>query len=144
MDKDCPAIEPIVEGIYKERADEEEDIFVTNEEALLLKDKSAMLIVVDVNLPAMTECPELLKSVSTIVVLDHHRQNNETIKNAVVSYVEPYASSTCEMVAEILQYIVDKPKLKNIEADAMYSGILVDTDNFVIKAGVRTLRRRLF
>ena len=123
MDKDCPAIE---------------DIFVTNEEAMLLKDKSAMLIVVDVNVPAMTECPELLKSISTIVVLDHHRQSNETIKNAVVSYVEPYASSTCEMVAEILQYIVDKPKLKNIEADAMYSGILVDTDNFVIKAGVRT------
>ena len=144
MDKDCPAIEPIVEGIYKERADEEEDIFVTNEEALLLKDKSAMLIVVDVNLPAMTECPELLKSVSTIVVLDHHRQNNETIKNAVVSYVEPYASSTCEMVAEILQYIVDKPKLKNIEADAMYSGILVDTDNFVIKAGVRTFEAAAF
>ena len=140
MDKDCPAIEPIVEGIYKERAEEEEDIFVTNEEALLLKDKSAMLIVVDVNLPAMTECPELLKS----VVLDHHRQNNETIKNAVVSYVEPYASSTCEMVAEILQYIVDKPKLKNIEADAMYSGILVDTDNFVIKAGVRTFEAAAF
>ena len=82
---------------------------------MLLKDKSAMLIVVDVNVPAMTECPELLKSISTIVVLDHHRQSNETIKNAVVSYVEPYASSTCEMVAEILQYIVDKPKLKNIE-----------------------------
>ena len=138
MDKDCPAIEPIIDGIYRERADEEEDIFVTNEEAMLLKDKSAMLIVVDVNVPAMTECPELLKSISTIVVLDHHRQSNETIKNAVVSYVEPYASSTCEMVAEILQYIVDKPKLKNIEADAMYSGILVDTDNFVIKAGVRT------
>ena len=144
MDKDCPAIEPIVEGIYKERAEEEEDIFVTNEEAMLLKDKSAMLIVVDVNLPAMTECPELLKSVSTIVVLDHHRQNNETIKNAVVSYVEPYASSTCEMVAEILPYIVDKPKLKNIEADAMYSGILVDTDNFVIKAGVRTFEAAAF
>ena len=103
-----------------------------------------MLIVVDVNLPAMTECLELLKSVSTIVVLDHHRQNNETIKNAVVSYVEPYASSTCEMVAEILQYIVDKPKLKNIEADAMYSGILVDTDNFVIKAGVRTFEAAAF
>lgn len=144
MDKDCPAIEPIIEGIYKERADEEEDIFVTNEEALLLKDRSAMLIVVDVNVPAMTECPELLKSISTIVVLDHHRQSNETIKNAVVSYVEPYASSTCEMVAEILQYIVDKPKLKSIEADAMYSGILVDTDNFVIKAGVRTFEAAAF
>lgn len=144
MDKDCPAIEPIVEGIYRERADEEEDIFVTNEEALLLKDKSAMLIVVDVNVPSMTECPELLKSIQTIVVLDHHRQSNETIKNAVVSYVEPYASSTCEMVAEILQYIVDKPKLKSIEADAMYSGILVDTDNFVIKAGVRTFEAAAF
>lgn len=144
VDKDCPAISPIVEGIYRERADEEEDIFVTNEEAMLLKDKSAMLIVVDVNVPAMTECPELLKSISTIVVLDHHRQSNETIKNAVVSYVEPYASSTCEMVAEILQYIVDKPKLKNMEADAMYSGILVDTDNFVIKAGVRTFEAAAF
>ena len=97
-----------------------------------------MLIIVDVNLPAMTECPELIKQIQTIVVLDHHRQNNDTIRKAVVSYVEPYASSSCEMVAEILQYIPDKPKLRPIEADALYSGILVDTDNFVVKAGVRT------
>ena len=103
-----------------------------------------MLIVVDVNVPAMTECPELLKSISTIVVLDHHRQSNETIKNAVVSYVEPYASSTCEMVAEILQYIVDKPKLKNIEADAMYAGIVIDTNNFTNQTGVRTFEAAAF
>ena len=106
--------------------------------ALQLRDKNSMLVMVDVNRPALTECPEFLKQEQTIVILDHHRQANDTVKNAVVSYIEPYASSTCEMVAEILQYIPDKPKLKNIEADAIYSGILVDTDNFVIKAGVRT------
>ena len=144
MDKDCPAIEPIIDGIYRERADEEEDIFVTNEEAMLLKDKSAMLIVVDVNVPAMTECPELLKSISTIVVLDHHRQSNETIKNAVVSYVEPYASSTCEMVAEILQYFADNVRLKGGEADCIYAGILIDTNNFMTKTGVRTFEAAAF
>ncbi|MDD7208932.1 MAG: DHH family phosphoesterase [Lachnospiraceae bacterium] len=138
MDKDCPAIAPIVEGIFREKTEDEEEIFITNEQAMEWKNKNSMLVIVDVNLPSMTECPELIKAVHTVVVLDHHRQTNETIKNAVVSYVEPYASSTCEMVAEILQYIADKPKLKNIEADAMYSGMLVDTDNFVIKAGVRT------
>lgn len=137
MDKDCAAIRPIVEGMINDSGAEDFP-FITNEQALSLRDASSMLIIVDVNLPAMTECPELIKQIETIVVLDHHRQNNDTIKKAVVSYVEPYASSSCEMVAEILQYIPDKPKLRSIEADALYSGILVDTDNFVVKAGVRT------
>lgn len=137
MDKDCAAIRPIVEGMINDSGAEDFP-FITNEQALSLRDASSMLIIVDVNLPAMTECPELIKQIETIVVLDHHRQNNDTIKKAVVSYVEPYASSSCEMVAEILQYIPDKPKLRPIEADALYSGILVDTDNFVVKAGVRT------
>ena len=65
------------------------------------------------NRPGMTECPDLIKQIQTIVVLDHHRQSNDTIKKAVVSYVEAYASSSCEMVAEILQYIPDKPKLRS-------------------------------
>ena len=137
MDKDCAAIRPIIDGMMNDSGTEEFP-FITNEQALSLKDASSMLIIVDVNLPAMTECPELIKQIQTIVVLDHHRQNNDTIRKAVVSYVEPYASSSCEMVAEILQYIPDKPKLRPIEADALYSGILVDTDNFVVKAGVRT------
>ena len=137
VDKKCAAIEPIVSGLEPLRT-EEEPIFISNEEVLAKKDPRAMLVVVDVNIPNVTECPALLKNVKTIVVLDHHRQAPETIKSAVLSYVEPYASSACEMVAEILQYISEKPKLRPIEADAMYSGILVDTDNFVIKAGVRT------
>ncbi|MBR0382345.1 MAG: DHH family phosphoesterase [Eubacterium sp.] len=137
MDKSWPAIEPIVTELMKE-TEPEEKVFYTGEEAMDMNKSDAMLVIVDVNIPSMTECPELLRQVRTIVVLDHHRQTSDTIKNAVLSYVEPYASSTCEMVAEVLQYVSDKPKLRTVEADALYSGILVDTDNFVIKAGVRT------
>ena len=116
----------------------EEDMFMDNETAMDYVDNNTALIVVDVSRPSYTECAKLLELTKAVVVFDHHRQTNETIPNAVLSYIEPYASSTCEMIAEILQYIVDKPKLKPIEADAMYSGILVDTDNFVTKTGVRT------
>ena len=138
MDRDCPAIEPIVNGVFAVSHTEDDPVFVTNEEARSLQDSHSMLVVVDVNIPGMTEYPDLVRQVKTIVVLDHHRQTNDTIRNTVVSYVEPYASSACEMVAEILQYMPDKIRLLPIEADALYSGILIDTDNFVLKAGVRT------
>ena len=138
MDKDCPAIEPIVNGIFTGSRTEDDQVFVTNEEAKSLQDNHSMLVVVDVNIPGMTECPELMRQMKTVAVLDHHRQTSDTIRNTVVSYVEPYASSACEMVAEILQYMPDKIRLLPIEADALYSGILIDTDNFVLKAGVRT------
>lgn len=65
----------------------------------------------------------------TIVVLDHHRRGSEVIQNAVLSYVEPYASSSCEMIAEILQYFADGLKLRSIEADCIYAGIMIDTNN---------------
>ena len=81
------------------------------------------VVVVDTNRPSYTECPELLKMTRTIVVLDHHRQGSEVIQNAVLSYIEPYASSACEMVAEILQYFAEGVRVKNIEADSLYAGI---------------------
>lgn len=101
-------------------------------------DANTILVVVDVNRPSITDAPALLKMVKTIVVLDHHRQSSEIIENAVLSYVEPYASSACEMVAEVLQYIADGIKMKSQEADAMYAGIVIDTNNFTNQAGVRT------
>ncbi len=101
-------------------------------------DENTLLVVVDTNKPDYTECEELLHQTSTIVVLDHHRQGNNFIRNAVLSYIEPYASSACEMVAEILQYFAEGTKLRSIEADAMYAGIMIDTDNFLSKTGVRT------
>ena len=114
------------------------DMIVTSEQAIHLVDANTLLAVVDVNRPSITECEELLSMVNTVVVFDHHRQSNEVISNATLSYIEPFASSACEMVAEILQYINEKPKIRPVEADAMYAGILIDTDNFLTKTGVRT------
>ena len=114
------------------------DIFLTSGEALDHVSDSTMVVVVDTNKPQMTECPELLKRSKTIAVLDHHRQSSTVIDNAVLSYIEPYSSSTCEMVAEVLQYIVDDIKVPSIEADCLYAGIMIDTRNFMNRTGVRT------
>lgn len=121
-----------------------EDMFFSSEQALETVDPNTVVIVVDVNRPALTECEELLAHTKNIVVIDHHRQTGEVIEHATLSYIEPYASSACEMVAEILQYSMDKPKIRPAEADAMYAGILVDTDNFVSKTGVRTFEAASF
>ena len=122
----------------------EEDMFVKSEEAMELMDANTLLVVVDVNRPSYTECEELLVRAKSIVVIDHHRQTNEVIENPVLTYIEPNASSACEMVAEILQYMSEKTKMKPYEADAMYAGMLVDTDNFVTKTGVRTFEAAAF
>ena len=114
------------------------DIFLTSGEALDYISDSAMVVVVDTNKPQMTECPELLKRSKTIAVLDHHRQSSTVIDNAVLSYIEPYSSSPCERVAEVLQYIVDDIKVPSIEADCLYAGIMIDTRNFMNRTGVRT------
>lgn len=121
-----------------------EDLFLTGPQAAELVDSNTMLVVVDVNRPSITDAPELLRMVKTIVVLDHHRQSSEVISNAVLSYVEPYASSACEMVAEVLQYIDDSIKIKSAEADAMYAGIVIDTHNFTNQTGVRTFEAAAF
>ena len=122
----------------------EEDMFVKSEEAMELMDANTLLVVVDVNRPSYTECEDLLGKAKSIVVIDHHRQTNEVIENPVLTYIEPNASSACEMVAEILQYMSEKTKMKPYEADAMYAGMLVDTDNFVTKTGVRTFEAAAF
>lgn len=121
-----------------------DDLFYNSEQAVGAVDPNTVVIVVDVNRPSYTECEELLAHTKNIVVVDHHRQSGEVIENATLSYIEPYASSACEMIAEILQYSMDKPKLRPAEADAMYAGILVDTDNFVTKTGVRTFEAAAF
>jgi c-di-AMP phosphodiesterase-like protein len=115
-----------------------EDLFIKNEDALLITNRNTLVMVVDVNRPSYTECPELLKRGGAVCVFDHHRQSSEVIENPVLSYVEPYASSACEMVAEVLQYFSENIKLEPSEADCIYGGILMDTNNFMTKTGVRT------
>ncbi len=121
-----------------------EDLFLNGAKAAELVDVNTILVVVDVNRPSITDAPALLKMVKSIVVLDHHRQSSEIIDNAVLSYVEPYASSACEMVAEVLQYIADGIRIKPAEADAMYAGIVIDTHNFTNQTGVRTFEAAAF
>lgn len=121
-----------------------EDMIINNMQALEMVGNNAVLVVVDVNKPSITECPELLKRCKSVVVLDHHRQGTEIIENATLSYIEAYASSACEMVSEILQYISDDLKLRSEEADCMYSGIMIDTNNFMTKTGVRTFEAAAF
>lgn len=136
-----------VRPLYDEIAESpsyEDDIFLTSEQALDSVNDNTMVIVVDTNKPQMTECPELLRRSRMIAVLDHHRQGSNVIENAVLSYVEPYSSSTCEMVAEVLQYIVDDIKLPTVEADCMYAGIMIDTRNFMNRTGVRTFEAAAF
>ncbi len=116
----------------------EEDMFLKNEQAKEVADANTLLVIVDVNRPSYLECAELLNYSKTVVIFDHHRQTNEAIDTAVLSYVEPYASSTSEMIAEIMQYIGGNLKLRPVEADALYAGIMIDTNNFLTKAGVRT------
>lgn len=129
---------------YVDDEDYPEDMLLTSEEALELADEKSMVVVVDTSRPQMTECPELLKLSKTIVVLDHHRQNSDNIDNALLSYIEPYASSACEMVSEILQYIVDDIKIPKLEASSLYAGIMIDTNYFVNKTGVRTFEAAAF
>ena len=131
------SIRPMLER-FQNNPDYEEDMFISGAKAQEIVNDQTLLVVVDVNRPVITECKELLDLTKTIVILDHHRQTGEAIENAVLSYIEPYASSACEMVAEISQYIGEGLRLKPLEADAMYAGIMIDTNNFLMKTGVRT------
>lgn len=130
--------------LFRSNEEYPEDMFIVNPQAMELAGNKTVLVVVDVNKPSITECPELLKLCKSIVVLDHHRQGTEIIENATLSYVEAYASSACEMVSEILQYIGESIRISAAEADCMYSGIMIDTNNFMTKTGVRTFEAAAF
>ena len=122
----------------------DENLFLTHEQAIEMTNQSTAVVVVDTNRPSMAECEEILYLTKTIVVLDHHRQGAEKIEHAALSYIEPNASSACEMVAEILQYYDENIRLKQEEADCIYAGIIIDTNNFVAKTGMRTFEAAAF
>ena len=137
------SIRPLMAG-FMNNPDYDPSMFVNSAQAKELVDNNTVVVVVDTNKPSYTECEDLLHMTKTIVVLDHHRRGSEVIDNAVLSYVEPYASSACEMVAEILQYFSDDLRIRNMEADCIYAGIMIDTNNFTTRAGVRTFEAAAF
>ncbi|MCX7747860.1 MAG: DHH family phosphoesterase [Clostridia bacterium] len=137
-----PTIDNLVAKI--EKSQEYEGMFLSRSEALDRINARTLLIVVDTHRPSFTECPELLKYTNQVVVIDHHRRGADFIQDAVLTYQETYASSTCELVTEILQYVEEKIKLNAIEAEALYAGIVIDTKNFTFKTGVRTFEAASF
>ena len=143
IDEVNTTLRPLKEGFTPENG-YPDDMFIPSQLALDEIDSHTALIVVDTNRPSYTECPNLLNRAKAIVVFDHHRQCEDVVKNAVLSYTEPYASSTCEMIAEVLQYFDEDIKLSTQEADAIYAGILIDTNNFVSKTGVRTFEAEAY
>lgn len=121
-----------------EKITEYENAFISGEQALNMYDNETLVIVIDVHRPSMVECTELLQYAKNVVLIDHHRRSEDFIENAVLTYHEPYASSTCEMITEILQYLQDSERLSIHEAEALYAGIFMDTKGFTFKTGVRT------
>ena len=112
--------------------------FISSVEASEMTDWNTLLVVVDTHRPSLTELPGLIGKTEKSVVLDHHRKAEEFIENATLSYMEPAASSTSELVTEILQYMADKKRLLKLEAEMLLGGIIVDTNSFSVKTGVRT------
>ena len=132
-----PSIKNVYEKMEKEQPELLERI-ITPEVALELINNDCLMVVVDNHKPSFTEAPELLDNTNKVVVIDHHRRGVEFIKDPVLTYLEPYASSTCELVTEVLSYMSDKINLTKFESEALMAGITVDTKNFSFQTGVRT------
>lgn len=134
------SMSPAVDNMYRLLDNEEayDGMFVGENDAHERVTPDSLLIVLDTHRPSMLPCPELLKSVSRVVLIDHHRRSTEFISPVSLVYHEPYASSTCEMVTELLEYMNVGDSVTKLEAQCLYSGIILDTKNFMLKTGVRT------
>ncbi len=117
---------------------EYKDIFMSKTEAMLRADGRTLLVVVDVNRPERVEDPDLLAACNRVAVVDHHRVAATYIQNAALAFIEPYASSACELITEVLQEVAEPSDIIKCEAEALLSGIVLDTKSFTIRTGERT------
>ena len=115
-----------------------QDLFITQAEAIAMLTPRTLLFVIDHHLPEITAAPELLSKVDRVVVIDHHRRSEKFINNPLLAYLEPSASSTCELVTELMMYFGEDLSVNKLEATALYAGIVVDTKQFSVQSGVRT------
>ncbi len=127
-----------LDSIVQDAKETEQYEFITGEKALALADSNSLAVVVDTHRPILVESLELLEKINRTVVIDHHRRTEGDLPNVLLSYMESYASSASELVAEIVQYACEKKALTKLEADALLAGIMVDTNRFAVKTGVRT------
>lgn len=130
------SIDSYIEALKK--SDFYNNVFISSEDAIKHCSKNSLILVVDTHRPNYTECEELLKLSDKIAIIDHHRRGIDFIDNVVLIYHETYASSTCELVTELIQYIDEKVHIDKLGAEGLLSGITLDTKNFSFKTGVRT------
>lgn len=128
---------PLIDRI-NEMDENAETLFITPDEAVSEITPTSLLIIVDTHNQDIVESPELYRKAKQVVVIDHHRKMTNYIENAVIFHHEPYASSASEMVTELVQYFGDAGKLSQYSAEALLSGIMLDTKSFVMRTGVRT------
>ncbi len=133
-------VSPAIDKMYNaiKGIDEYSGMFVDENEVLEEVTPDSLLVILDTHRPSMLPCTKLLERVSKIILIDHHRRSTEFVSPCSLIYHEPYASSTCEMVTELLEYMSVGSKLTKTEAQCLYTGILMDTKNFILKTGVRT------
>ncbi len=137
-----PAIQKMMEMLKEDERFAKR--FISPEHALGIVDHKTLVVVVDTHKASMVKEPRLLALTDRIVVVDHHRRGEEFISNTILVYMEPYASSTCELITELLQYIHDRVLLDVKEATALLAGITVDTKSFSLRTGSRTFEAASF
>lgn len=129
---------PSIKDLYESIKDQYQEVFISSETALAQVDSGTLIIVVDTHKKTYVESPELLTKTNKIVIIDHHRRSADFIDNSILTFQEVYASSAAELVTEIIQYTQNEVELSEVEAEALYAGIMMDTKNFTFKTGVRT------
>ena len=127
-----------LDTIYDQAADLEVYEVIKQEKALKMVTPKTLLIIVDTNRPMLVECYDLVKACTSRIIIDHHRMTEDSFKNASVAYIESYASSASELMAELIQNFAQKRFITKFEAEALLAGIMVDTNNFSGRTGVRT------
>jgi len=142
LDEVNPSIERLMKEVYAQP--ELAESFITPEQASRLISGRTLLVIVDTHRPSLVIEPRLLEETSRIVVIDHHRRSEEFIEDPVLIYLEPYASSTAELVTELLQYQSDRIHLDSLIATALLAGIVVDTKSFAFRTGSRTFEAASF
>lgn len=129
---------PSIKDLYESIKDQYQEVFISSETALAQVDSGTLIIIVDTHKKTYVESPELLTKTNKIVIIDHHRRSADFIDNSILTFQEVYASSAAELVTEIIQYTQNEVELSEVEAEALYAGIMMDTKNFTFKTGVRT------
>ena len=136
LDNDTNAIEYYMSKL---KSDSKYDkMFITKDEAEKNINEKSLLIVVDVHNKGYVSNIELVEKISRKIIIDHHRRSPDIIEGTLLNYIEVYASSTSEMVTELIQYILQKPRIAKLEAEGLLAGIVMDTKAFQFKSGVRT------